>query len=391
MFINGGILMKYDDIVHRCFRCGFCKLTSDFSNYNCPTYSRFRFESSSPGGRLWLIRAWLAGDVKTSEHFGEILYSCTACGNCVEHCIFTFSENIVDIYIAAREKMVEQSVIPPAVRDYLKNVSISGNPYKAPAAERGKWADGTGIPKYENQEYLFYVGDVGSYDERGMKMARAVGRLLHKAGVDIGILAENELCDGNEVRSVGETGLFELLAEQNSELFRSLGVKKIITLDPHAFNAFKNCYPFEKGEFEIYHYTQILAPLLKSGQVSLKGGSAKITYHDPCYLGRYNREYAAPREILNAVSGLELVEMERNREDAFCCGGGGGNFFTDLIGGGANSPARIRIREAVNTGADIVATACPQCAKMLDDAAKAEGLEGRLEIRDIAEIISDYC
>jgi Fe-S oxidoreductase len=383
--------MKFDDIVHRCFRCGFCKLTSDFSNYNCPTYTRFTFESFSPGGRLWLIRAWLAGDVSTSERFGEILYSCTACGNCVEHCIFTFSENIVDIYIAAREKMVEESVIPPPVRDYLKNVSISGNAYKAPVSERGKWADGTGIEKYTNQEFLFYAGDVGSYDERGMKIARAVGKMLKKAGVDIGILAEDELCDGNEVRAVGETGLFEILAEQNGELFRKLGVKKIITLDPHAFNAFKNDYPREDGSPEIYHYTQVLAPLINNGSLPLEVGTVRVTYHDPCYLGRHNREYEAPRQILSAIPGLELLEMERNREDAFCCGGGGGNFFTDLIGGGTRSPARIRIREAMDTGAGVIATACPQCAKMLDDALKAEGLEEKMEVKDIAEIISEYC
>jgi Fe-S oxidoreductase len=207
--------------------------------------------------------------------------------------------------------------------------------------------------------------------------------------VEIGILAENELCDGNEVRAVGETGLFDLLAEQNSALFRKLGVKKIITLDPHAFNAFKNYYPREDGAPEAYHYTQILAPLFKSGRIALKGGAQRVTYHDPCYLGRHNKEYDAPRDIIMAVAGLELREMDRNREDAFCCGGGGGNFFTDLGGGGANSPARIRIREALDTGAEVVATACPQCAKMLDDAAKAEGLDGRIVIRDIAEIIAD--
>ncbi len=383
--------MKYDDIVHRCFRCGFCKLTSDFGNYNCPTYSRFKFESYSPGGRLWLIRAWLAGDVRTSDHFGEILYSCTACGNCVEHCIFTFSENIVDIYIAAREKMVEEGIIPPPVRDYLKNITVSGNPYKAPAGERGKWAEGTGIEPYKDQEYLFYVGDVGSYDERGMKMARAVGLMLRKAGVDMGILAERELCDGNEVRAVGETGLSDYLAEQNSLLFRELGVKKIITLDPHAFNAFKNCYPQGNDAPEVYHYTQIIAQRMQAGKLFPKEAALKVTYHDPCYLGRHNAQYDAPRQILQALPGLEMFEMERNREDAFCCGGGGGNFFTDLCGSGPNSPARIRIREAKETGAGIVATACPQCAKMLDDAVRAEGLEGRMDVRDIAEIVMDLC
>jgi Fe-S oxidoreductase len=131
--------------------------------------------------------------------------------------------------------------------------------------------------------------------------------------------------------------------------------------------------------------------LINNGSLPLEVGTVRVTYHDPCYLGRHNREYEAPRQILSAIPGLELLEMERNREDAFCCGGGGGNFFTDLIGGGTRSPARIRIREAMNTGAGVIATACPQCAKMLDDALKAEGLEEKMEVKDIAEIISEYC
>lgn len=382
--------MKYDDIIHRCFRCGFCKLTGDFSNYNCPTYRKFRFESYSPGGRMWLIRAWLNEDIKNSERFAEILYSCTACANCVENCIFTFSENLVDIFIAAREKMVEKGVIPPPVRDYLKNIGISGNPYKAEASERGAWAKGTGIEPYKNQKYLYYVGDVGSYDERGTKIARAVGSLLAKAGVEIGILADREICDGNEVLSLGESGLFEYLAEQNIALFRQLGIKNIITLDPHAYNAFKKNYPPLGGDFKVYHYTQILAPLLKSGKIKINEGNLKVTYHDPCYLGRHNNEYEAPREALSSIPGLKLSEMERNRDNAFCCGGGGGNFFTDIIGGGTDSPARARVREAMDTGAEVIATACPQCAKMLDDALKAEDAEGQIKVRDIAEIVTDY-
>jgi Fe-S oxidoreductase len=339
---------------------------------------------------MWLIRAWLNADIKNSEHFAEILYSCTACANCVEHCIFTFSDNLVDIFIAAREKMVEEGIIPPPVRDYFKNISISGNPYKAEASERGNWAKGTAIETYKNQEYLFYVGDVGSYDERGVRIARAVGTLLRKAGVEIGILADRELCDGNEVYSLGESGLFQYLAEQNIALFKQLGIKKIITLDPHAYNAFKNYYPQLGGDFEVWHYTQILAPLLKSGKVKLNEGAITVTYHDPCYLGRHNSEYEAPREALNSIPGLKLSEMERNRDNAFCCGGGGGNFFTDIIGGGTDSPARVRIREAMDTGAEVIATACPQCAKMLDDALKAEDAEGRIKVRDIAEIVNDY-
>ena len=379
--------MKYADMVHRCFRCGYCKFTSDYTDFNCPSYRKFRFETYAPGGRMWLIRAWLNDEIKTSERFQEILYSCATCANCVEHCVFTFSEDLVNIFIAAREELVNEGIIPPPVRDFLKNINVNGNPYKEPANERGKWAEGTPIETYDGQEYLFYVGCVGSYDERAKKIAATVGSVLIKAGISMGILGERETCDGNEVRALGEAGLFKVLAEQNIASFKELGVKKIITLDPHAFNAFKNDYPGLGGEFEVYHYSQVLAQLIRSKKIDLKEYKAKVTYHDPCYLGRHNGEYKAPREILKSIPGLELIEMERNGENAFCCGGGGGNFFTDILGGGEDSPNRIRAKEALDTGAGIIAVACPQCAKMLEDGIKDEELEDRLKVMDVAEIV----
>jgi Fe-S oxidoreductase len=380
--------MKYADIVHRCFRCGYCKFTSDYTDFNCPAYRKFRFETYAPGGRMWLIRAWLKDEIKTSERFQEIIYSCATCANCVEHCVFTFSEDLVNIFIAAREELVSEGIIPPPVRDFLKNIHVNGNPYKEPANERGKWAEGTPIETYDGQEYLFYVGCVGSYDERAKKIAATVGSLLVKAGVSLGILGEKETCDGNEVRTLGESGLFQLLAEQNIESFKKHGIKKIITLDPHSFNAFKKDYPGLGGEFEVYHYTQVLAQLIRSGKMDLKEYKAKVTYHDPCYLGRHNGEYKAPREILKSIPGLELIEMDRNGENAFCCGGGGGNFFTDILGGGEDSPNRIRTMEALDTGAGIIAVACPQCAKMLEDGIKAEELDDKLKVMDLAEIVT---
>lgn len=380
--------MKYEEIVHRCFRCGYCKLTGDYHDFNCPSYRKFRFETYAPGGRMWLIQAWLNNEVKNSERFQEILFSCATCANCVEHCVFTFSDDLVNIFVAAREEMVDKGVIPPVVRDYLKNIYLYGNPYKEPADERGRWAEGTSLEAYDGQDYLLYIGCVGSYDERAKKIARAVGNLLVKAGVSLGILGNREGCDGNEVRGLGETGLFHFLAQQNIALFKELGVKKIITLDPHAFNAFKQDYPSLGGEFETYHYTQILAALMESNRMPLIEYKAKITYHDPCYLGRHNGEYEAPRKFLKSIPGVELIEMDQNRENAFCCGGGGGNFFTDILGGGEDSPNKIRVRQARETGARIIAVACPQCAKMLDDAIKAEELEDTLEVLDVAEIVT---
>jgi Fe-S oxidoreductase len=337
---------------------------------------------------MWLIRAWLNGEIKNTDRFQEILFSCATCANCVEHCVFTFSEELVNIFIAAREELVNHGIIPPAVRDYLKNINISGNPYKEPTEERGKWSEGTRVEPYHGQDYLFYIGCVGSYDERAKKIAKAVGNLLADVGISFGILGDRETCDGNEVRTLGEMGLFQFLAEQNITQFKELGIKRVITLDPHAFNAFKKDYPGLGGEFEVYHYTQLLAPVIEAKKIPLKGYQAKVTFHDPCYLGRHNGEYEAPRKILHAIPGLHLIEMDQSRENAFCCGGGGGNFFTDILGGGEESPNRIRIRQAYATGAEIVAVACPQCAKMLDDAVKLEELDDKIEVLDVTEIVT---
>jgi Fe-S oxidoreductase len=381
--------IDHAEIVHRCFRCGYCKFPGDYVDFNCPSYKAYGWDTYSPGGRMWLIRAWLNKEIETGPRFAEILYSCVACDNCKDQCVYPrFKDFLPDIFQETKAELVNEGKIPPPVRDYFKAISVNGNPYNLPQEERGKWAEGTGVEKFSDQEYLFYVGCVGSYDEVGQKMARNVGSLLSEAGVSMGILASEEACDGNEVKILGETGLFTKLAEDNILNFKIKGVKKIITLDPHALNIFKKDYPRLGGRFEVFHFTEILAGLIKDKEIALSEYRAKVTYHDPCYLGRHNMIYDPPREILKSIPGLELVEMRRNRVSAFCCGGGGGNFFTDIIGSGDESPARIRIKEVLATGAEIVAVACPQCAKMLLDAIKTEGLEDRLKVMDVAEIVS---
>ena len=380
--------IEHAEIVHRCFRCGYCKFPEDYTDFNCPSYKAFGWDTYSPGGRMWLIRAWLNDEIKTSERFAEILYSCVACDNCKNQCVFPkFKDFLPEIFQEAKAELVGEGKIPPGVRDYFKAIATNGNPYKLPQSERGKWAEGTGLQKYAGQDYLFYVGCVGSYDEVGQKMARSVGRVLLGAGLSLGISGSEEICDGNEVRILGEMGLFAKLAGDNIEKFKAQGVKKIVTLDPHALNVFKKDYPGLGGNFQVFHFTEILARLIKEKKISLGSYAAKITYHDPCYLGRHNQIYGPPRDILKAIDGVELVEMHRNALNAFCCGGGGGNFFTDILGTGEDSAGRVRVLEALETGARIIAVACPSCAKMLSDAVKMENLEDKLEVLGIAEII----
>ncbi|MCU0576422.1 MAG: (Fe-S)-binding protein [Desulfobacterota bacterium] len=379
----------YRDILHRCFRCGWCKFPLNYTDFNCPAYLKFRFESFSAGGRMWLIKAWLDGEIPTSDRLGQILFSCVTCRNCVESCAMPLiKDQLVDLFIAARSEMVEQGIIPPMVRDYFKAVSVSGNPYRMPREDRGKWAEGLGLERYASQEYLFYVGDEGAYDELGQKMARSVALLMVRAGISFGILGEDEITDGNDVRALGEKGLAAHLAEQNVALMNRLGVKKVVALSPHAFNAMKNEYPKHGSKLTVSHYTQILKTF--AAKLAPESGSGRtVTYHDPCYLGRWNGEYSAPRAVLKAVRGLRLVEMDRAMQNALCCGGGGGNFFTDMLGSGPDLSGRVRVREALAAGADTVAVACPQCYRMLSDAVKDEGIEDSIRVRELSEIVEE--
>jgi Fe-S oxidoreductase len=311
------------------------------------------------------------------------------CGACTEQCPVDYKDYILKVFGALREGSVERSLVPLEVRNFLENIQNFGNPFKEPRKERGRWADGTQIRQYKpGDEFLYYVGCIGSYDTRANKIAKALGDIFLRSGLSFGILGSEETCDGNEVNMLGEKGLFELLAKENIKKFEKLGANKIVTLSPHAYNTIKNEYPHYGGKFEVKHYVQFLKEIIWIGKINIsKALHARVTYHDPCFLGRYNEEYDAPREILRSIEGIELVEMERNRENSFCCGGGGANFYTDLFGSTEDSPARIRIREAYSTGASILAVACPACMTMLEDALKVEGFEKELKIMDISEIV----
>jgi Fe-S oxidoreductase len=357
---------------------------------------RYGFFSYSGGGMVTLGRGIWEGAVEWSKDVSNVVYNCTMCGGCAENCeniAYLTNEyfNHLSLVQMMRRELVNRGFAPPLARDYFKSILQCGNPFKLPEEERGKWAEGTEIEPYSEQEYLYYVGDIGSYDERGQKCARAVGECLLKLGVSFGILGGKEVSDGNEVNTMGECaedGLFQFLAEKNVQQFNEIGVKKVVTLSPHGYNAMKNEYPRFGGDFEVIHYTQLMSDLLEHNSVGPAKNEKRITYHDPCYLGRHNNQYDDPRSVLKAVPGIEMIEMECSREHGFCCGGGGGNFFTDMLGNYENSPNRIRARHAYETGAQVLAVACPMCAKMLEDGIKAENLEEKILVKDIGEIVS---
>lgn len=383
-------LEAYKNFLHRCFRCGYCKLPTAYSHINCPSYQRYRMESYSPGGRLWLIRAVANKTLAPSRHYAHILYSCTMCGNCTTHCCLEFKDEILRIVRAAREELVEQSILPQSVQTYFENIYAFYNPWKKSKRKRGAWIKKTHIPIYDDgKEYLYYIGDIASYHPRVNAVCRALGQLFLQAGVSFGVLGEKEISDGNEVRDMGETGLFEYLMEQNMTTFRERGVEKIIAYSPHGFHAMKHYYKKRTGTIAVFHYLEILQSILSKNRINLSStcNPVKVTYHDSCFLGRWNQKYDLPRNVLKQIPGIQLVEMERNKEDAFCCGGGNGNVFTDLMGGDENSPARIRVREALKTRAQIVAVSCPACLIMLEDAVESEGVGDMIKIMDVAEIV----
>lgn len=390
-----GSLKDMQDVANLCASsCLNCTMSYPGFFPSCPMLNRYSFMTYSSKGMSGLIQAYLAGVVEMNHDLARVMFSCALCGACRVGCQQDWKDYNLEAFEAMREEIVEAGMAPPEVRDFFKSITSSGNPFGGAQNERGAWADGLGIPQFTDQEYLFYVGDVGSYDVKGMRSAKAVASILTKAGVSFGILGTEELSDGNEVNRLGERGLFEYLAQENLEKLRALGVKKIVTLSPHAYNTFKRDYPSLGGDFfEVEHYTQVLARAVGESSLEYSGLSNKrVVYHDPCFLGRRNEEYEAPRALLQSIPGLVVLPLAQEREIAFCCGGGGGNFATDFLGGGgAKDPNRHRIRQLAETGADIVAVACPTCALMLEDALKAEGLDDGLAVRDIAELMDEAC
>jgi Fe-S oxidoreductase len=338
---------------------------------------------------MWLLRAWLDHRIEPSRRFQEILFSCTACRNCVEQCaLIKIKDELLSAFTAGKEELVGEGKVPPAVRDCLTKLQKYGNPYGISRKKRTHWVLDADVEIFSDQDYLFFPGDVGAFDTRGQEIARSVATLLARLGISFGILGDREVSDGNEANTMGESELFRLLAQENIEHFNKLNVKRIIALSPHGFNALKNEYPALGGAYQVFHYTQILADHV--GRLSFKDipSEVRVTYHDPCYLGRHNREYDSARKVLAGLPGVEIREMDRSRQDALCCGGGGGNLFTDVIGNGPESPARNRAAEALDTDAGILAVSCPTCAVMLADAVKSNNMDEHIQVKEISEIVN---
>ncbi len=318
----------------------------------------------------------------------EELWACTTCSACVYECP-VMNEHVPAIVDMRRNLVLMESEFPSELNPVFKNLETNFTPWAYNPQDRAKWAEGLNIKTLSedaNGEYLFWVGCAGSYDPRYQKVSQAFAKLMQNAGVDFRILGTEEKCNGDTARRLGNEYLAQMLMKENIETLNAYGVKKIVTACPHCFNSIKNEYPQFGGNFEVLHHSELLNKLVSEGKLEFedKKESEKITYHDSCYLGRYNNIYDEPRTI-SKIGGIEIVEMERNRDSGFCCGAGGGRMFLEEKEG-----TRInenRAAEAISTGAETVASACPFCMTMMNDGVKANGKSDDVKVKDIAEIM----
>lgn len=314
------------------------------------------------------------------------LWDCTTCSTCKSRCPKGLAP--VDLIVGLRGELVEKGKIEPTARDALEAVFKHGNPWGRARGKRCEWAQDLGVKEAKDGvEVLYFVGCAASYDPRVQLVAKALVAILREASVDFGVLGEKETCCGNEVRRMGEEGLFEMLVEDNSEILKKYAIERVVTTSPHCYNVFKNEY--NGLDMVTEHYTQFLWRLIEVGRVNpSKRVEKRITYQDPCFLGKQNQVFEEPRSVLRSIPGLDLRELDRSRERSLCCEGGGGRMWIEASHTGERL-AEQRVKEAVGIGAQVLATACPFCLLTLEDAVKTTGLEEKLEVKDIAELLAE--
>lgn len=380
-----------------CTKCGMCHEACPARLSGAPLSPRdlildLREHADARAGlRLWYGPGAEPRYPDTVEIAGNViatdtLWACTTCMACQEVCPVGIEQ--VPMIVELRRRLVDVGDVEPGLQSAFQSLAKGGNSFGKSAKQRARWTKELDFTikdiREEPAEYLWFVGDNAAFDPRAADVSRTVARILQAAGVDYGILYETERNSGNDVRRAGEEGLFEMLREQNKEAFEAAEFSRIFTTDPHSLNTLRNEYDLDQP---VSHYTEIFAELIESGRLPLQQLEGRATYHDPCYLGRYSEEYDAPRRLIEAT-GLQLVEMGRNRDNSLCCGAGGGRIWmddSDL----EERPSEIRIREAVALGDDVrfFVVSCPKDMVMYTDAAKTTGHEDQLAVVDIAQLV----
>ena len=362
------------DISKFCYQCGICDTV-------CP----------------WnLVRDFSIRKIMNQANYGlnevenEEMWLCSTCGKCVARCPRGVKQ--IDVTVALRKLATMYQVFPASVkpvRTVVGGLVADGNPFGEERKIRSKWTKGHKVKKFkEDMEYLYFPCCYPSYDKRLINVAVATAEILKKAGVKFGILGDKENCCGESIRKAGDEDLFKTLAKENIKTFIDAGVKKILVSSPHCYHTFKNEYPEFSVHFEVVHITELLDELIKTGKLEIKSEYKKrVTYHDPCYLGRHNNIYEQPRNVLKSINGLELTEMQDSFENSLCCGGGGGRVWMETVK--EERFSNLRIEQAINVEAEEIVTACPYCITMLEDSRVVMNCEDKLVIKDITEVIAE--
>ena len=378
-FVNQ-LVERAGDSFKRCYQCGTCSVV-------CP----FAAEDLQLPRKQMLMAQW---GMKSEMMADPILWVCTTCGNCARLC--PREVDIPGTITAVREAVLVESGISPELATAFENTVVRGNPLGSPARRRADWAKQAQVevPIMSTldrpTDVLFYVECYWSFHERGQQAAQAMARTLNRLGVDWAILGTEERCIADSQRAAGESGLFEEEAAKNIATLGKYTFSRLVTPDPHAFNALKNRYPKLGATYPVQHYTQFLAERLS--ELPLNPIPERlVTFHDPCYLGRHNGEYEAPRRLLEAIPGIHLTEMAHCRADGFCCGGGGGGVWNSgLVAEQVDERLAVRrVREAVASHAEVLAVCCPFEVSLFEDAVKLTGNEGHLVVRDIIELLDE--
>ncbi len=354
-----------------CYQCGKCDTV-------CPWNRVTNFSMRN------IVRQAAFG---LPEIEGEDMWRCTTCGSCPQRC--PEGVGTIDVSLSFRRIASEYGISPAPIHTVSASLGAEGNPLREARANRADWAEGLDVkPFTRGMEVLYFPGCYLCYDPRLKKVAAATVGILNRAGVDFGILGEKENCCGESIRKTGDEELYERLAIENIKTFIENGVHKILVSSPHCYHTFKNEYPEFNVYFEVVHITRYLLELINDGKLELTGECGKkVTYHDPCYLGRHNGIYDEPREVLEKIPGLELVEMIDSLENSLCCGGGGGRIWMDTPKSERFSD--IRLEQAMDTGAEVLVTSCPYCITNFEDSKLSVKGSDAVEIKDITEIIRE--
>ena len=362
------------DAFKRCFQCGLCDVVCPWNRV--ATFSMRKLVREATFGLT---------DIESEE-----LWRCTTCGRCPQQCPRDVKQ--IESGVSLRRIATEYGVFPTSVKP-IRTISGSlvgeGNPLNEERKKRADWAEGLSVKTFtEGMEILYFPDCYCSYDSRLKKVARATANILNRAGVDFGILGAQENCCGESIRKTGDEDVFKRLAKENIKTFIDNGVKKILVSSPHCYHTFKNEYPEFMVNFEVVHISQYLFKLINEGRLEFtREYVKKVTWHDPCYLGRHNGIYDEPREVLKKIPGLELNEMPESRVDSLCCGGGGGRIWMETPKGERFSD--LRVEQAIGVGAEVLVTSCPYCITNFEDSRLNRENSEAIEIKDITEIIQE--